>query len=99
MADTTISKHLKTYTEITFRRSKSLKDKLVHGHYELKAGTQNKSKGTIPCNKCNFYRYIFKAAEMTLPNGLLFRPQFLATYQSIVVEWCTLCYAVAVHTT
>lgn len=91
LADDTVSKYLKTYPEITFRRWRSLKDSLVHSHHQSKIENKNKCRGTFPCNKCIFCRYIYGAQQITLPDGHIYKPQFLVNCQSVGVVYIMLC--------
>lgn len=75
---------IKDYPEITYKRSWSLKDNFVHSHYAPKSAILNKAKGTRPCHKRNFCRYIHSSSHVTLPDGRQHKPKFSATCLSIV---------------
>lgn len=79
--DAKVSKHLKDFPEITFRRSQSLRDTLVHSHYAPKSLTKTRSRCTRPCHKCNFCCHLYASSHINLPNGRLYRPNFLVTCQ------------------
>lgn len=91
MGDPNVSKHLKDHPGITYRRSRSIRDHIVHSHYAPLSATDTKNKGTKPCHKCDFCRYIYASRNIILPNGQLYNPNFLATCQSIGVVYRMIC--------
>lgn len=85
MVDDRVSKHLKPYPEITFRSSRSLRDTLVHSHHDASITTPVESrKGSRPCHKCQFCRFIYAARGIMLSNGRFFQTQFLC---HLPVHW------------
>lgn len=91
MGDDNVSKNLNQYPKITFRRSRSLRDSFVHSHYTPQIGISNNAKGTRPCHKCNYCQYIHAAYSITLPNGCLHKPKFMATCQLFGMVYIMLC--------
>lgn len=83
MGDPNVSKHLKDHPEITYRCSRSVRDHIVHSHYAPPSKDKTNIKGTRPCHKCDFCRYIYSSRNIALPNRQVYNPNFLATCQSI----------------
>lgn len=91
MSDETVSKHINTYLEITFKRSRSPRDKLVHSHHISQVISSREPKGTRPFHKCSFCRYVHSAMTVALPNGHVHRPDFSVTCQSIGIFYIIQC--------
>lgn len=91
MGDPRVSKHLKNYPEITFRRSQSIKDRIVHSHYDPSPISTSSNRGTRPCHKCDFCRYIHATRTIALPNGRLYAPKFAVTCQSVGIVYLMTC--------
>lgn len=92
LADSTISKYVKAYPEITFRGSRSFKDNLVHSHHYPKQMDPHACTGTFPCGRCHFCRFIRGGGcEITLSDEYDYRSCFLASCQSVGVVYIMLC--------
>lgn len=92
MGDEKVAKHLNPYPEITFRRCRSLRDSLVHSHYEShSAKIKETDRGSRPCHQCSYCRYILASRSLLLPNDHLFKPRFAVTCQSIGIVYIMLC--------
>lgn len=63
-SDPDISECLPTQAGITFRKGRSLRDRLVHSHYEppMQEGTwlQRKPTGMFRCGQCKAHPFIMK---------------------------------------
>lgn len=91
MGDGNVSKHLKEFPEITYKRSRSLRDKFVHSHYAPQQAAPDERKGTRPCHKCNYCRHIYASRHILLSDGRMYKPKFLATCQSIGIVYIMIC--------
>ncbi|XP_077344465.1 uncharacterized protein LOC143988608 [Lithobates pipiens] len=70
LADPITKKHIKNFPEVTFKRVPSLKDKLVHSHFEQpKLDTREVTSGTFPCGHCDVCCYVNSHTKLKLPNG------------------------------
>lgn len=76
----------------TFRRAKSLKDKLVSS--EFKGGCSKdpcKRPGTFRCGECNYCQFMNTSKSITLPNGEKYRSKHYANCRTIGVVYLLLC--------
>lgn len=69
LADPTLSKYLGPHPEITYRRSRSIKDCLLHSHYHKSWDRQDESLGLFRCGSCDFCHLLLEGPSFTLPNG------------------------------
>lgn len=88
--DDVIAKYVNPYPQITYRKSRSLKDQLVHSHLMPRQGGSS-CRGTAPCGRCEFCRFPMNPAELALPNGRICKPHFFANCQSIGVVYYMVC--------
>lgn len=68
-ADRVIKKYIKSYPDITYRRSPSLKDRLITSHHSPIQASPLTTFGTLPCGKCDVCQFIYDSREILLPNG------------------------------
>lgn len=83
MADSTISKNIKPYPEITFKRAPSLKDRLVTSHHVRTGIQMSTSTGTFSCGHCDICPFICNKDVTILPNGNTHELKFRITCQKI----------------
>lgn len=88
--DDVISKYVNSYPQITYRKSISLKNQLVHSNLMPKLGGQS-CRGTAPCGRCEFCKFLMNSAEFVLPNGSIYKPRFFANCQSVGVVYYIVC--------
>lgn len=89
-ADEIISKYIQPYPQITYRKSRSLKDQLVHSHLKTTTSGGN-HRGTAPCGRCEFCRFLTNSTEILLPSGGSFGPNFFVNCRSIGVVYIMKC--------
>lgn len=68
-ADPIISKYVKTYPDITYRRSPSLRDRLIKSHHSIDTSHAPTATGTYQCGKCDVCAFVTNSRTVTLPNG------------------------------
>ncbi|XP_040204409.1 uncharacterized protein LOC120936256 [Rana temporaria] len=90
-ADSTITKYVKPYPEITFKRTPSLRDRLVTSHHTRRDIQMSISTGTFPCGHCDICPFISNNNVTFLPNGKTHKPKFRITCQSIGVVYLASC--------
>lgn len=76
--DPILTKYVNSKPEITFRRSRSLRDKLTSSHYTNRLSSHTPANGMTQCGKCPFCPWIKVGTSFMLPNGELFVPNFHA---------------------
>ena len=91
LADNTISKYIKPYPEITFKRTPSLRDRLVQSHHTRKECETSTIKGTFSCGNCDICRFIYTNDVTLLPNGRIHKLKFRVTCQSVGVVYLASC--------
>lgn len=94
--DDVIAKYVNPYPQLTYRKSRSLKDQLVHSHLMPRQGGSSR-RGTAPCGKCEICRFLFNSAELALPNGRIYKPHFFVNFQSIGVVYYLVCVCQAFY--
>lgn len=76
----------------SFKRVKSIKDKLIMSEYRGKLDQAPcKYKGTYMCGTCRYCKYMYTTRNPTLPNGQIFRPKHFANCKTIgviYILWC-----------
>lgn len=96
-ADQKIMKFFKPYPEITYRRSKLLRDTLVTSHHKIRESVKNKMPDTYPCGKCNFCHFILNAKCVILPNNTTWTPRHRTTCQIIGAVYRMKCFCGAFY--
>lgn len=82
-ADPIIRKCVREVPEITFRRVPSLKDHLVHSHFDtVSLSGTNAIYGTFPCGHCDICQFIDQKSKFKLPNGKWHSIKFRVTFQT-----------------
>lgn len=78
--DPILRKYVNTYPEIVFRRTNSLRDKLVFSHYTAyKPYAPKLPLGTSRCGNCTFCPWVLPGHQVLLPNGEVYYPKFSTT--------------------
>lgn len=91
-ADPVVSKHINPFPEITYRRVPSLKDRLVHSHFQDTSKNKKSSHiGISPCGKCDICRYVENTSQFLLPNGQWHLIKFNATCQTPGIIYLAQC--------
>lgn len=75
----------------TFRRTKSLEDKLVSSEFKSDKKDPCKLVGTFPCGGCNHCRYMNINRHLTLLNGEFFKPRHCANCKTKGIVYLLLC--------
>lgn len=90
-ADQKINKFIKSYPEITFKRSKSIKHTMVASHHIGNKVSKIDKPGTYPCGKCNYCSFILRGENVNLPNNTSWTPRHRITCQSVSAVYIMKC--------
>lgn len=74
--DPIIKKYIGPFPQITFRRARSLGDKLTSSYYSTTPKHKQLKQGISQCGKCSFCPWIKVGKTFILPNGETFTPKF-----------------------
>lgn len=74
--DPILSKYINSKPDITYKRSRSLRDKITSSHYTTHQTQHVSSNGMTRCGKCSFCLWIREGSTFVLPNGENFPPNF-----------------------
>lgn len=89
-SDKTIARFIHSKPQIGFRRTPSLKDKLVHSHFKNNDDQMADIPvfGTVCCSKCAECQVMRNVRKFRLPNGRMFFPRQHITCQTVdLVNW------------
>lgn len=90
--DPSISKLNSEQHQITFRRARSLKDRLVHSHYQADSRKDPcGSCGTFPCNNCNFCKFIDNRISTQFINGQTLKHKHFVNCRTKGVIYLMMC--------
>lgn len=92
--DAILNKYVKNYPEITFRRAKSIRDKVTRSHFDTLNGvgeSQGQTNGTWKCEKCDFCSWIYVNQSMYLPNGKMHTIHHFVDCQTIGIVYIMFC--------
>lgn len=91
-ADPIAVKYIREFPEITFRRVPSLKDRLVHSHFDnVPLPTTQINTGTDPCDQCDVCEFVDHKSQFKLPNGTWHSIKFRVTCQTPSVIYLAQC--------
>lgn len=90
-ADKTIKKYIKSQPQITYRRSPSLRDKIIASHHAPKEDATLTSFGTFPCGNCDVCDFVYDACETPLPNSQINKIKHKVTCQSVGIVYLATC--------
>ncbi|XP_040212985.1 uncharacterized protein LOC120943646 [Rana temporaria] len=93
--DPILSNYIGQRPDITFKRSRSLRDKLTSSHYKTNSNQQRPPNGMMRCGRCNFCPWVREGTTFSLPNGEIFTPNFYAdcNTQGIIYLMTCSCHA------
>lgn len=90
-ADTVIKKYIKPYPNITYRRSPSLRDRLITSHHSPIQVSSSTTHGTFPCGKCDICQFIYDSREVPLLNGSTYTIKHTVTCQTVGIVYLATC--------
>lgn len=90
-ADHTIKKYIQPQPQITYRRSPSLRDKVITSHHAPKPEFSSSVIGTFPCGHCDICEFIYDVREKPLPNGQRHKIKHKVTCQTTGIVYLATC--------
>lgn len=90
LADPIANKYVDKYPQITYRRAKSLKDRLTQSHHNTSLPTCP-FPGIFSCNKCDKCSFLPNYNEQILPNGLIHKIKYRVTCQTTGMVYLMQC--------
>lgn len=91
-ADPRIKPYITNVTQITFKKAKSLRDRLFHSHLASNDSTQHCDRvGTFKCNHCNICSFIQECSKIRLPNGSGFHAKHFVDCKTAGVVYLFIC--------
>lgn len=76
---------------ITFKRVKSIKDRVVHSHHNPVSTTVPALTGTFSCGACDICSFISNKSDILLPNGMTHSIKHRVTCQTPGVVYIMQC--------
>lgn len=67
--DPILRKYIKEYPQLTYRKGRSLKDRLVQSHFQEASPMIKARKGMYKCGICEYCNWILEGPSFVLPNG------------------------------
>lgn len=91
--DPVVSKYVANKPEITYRRSRSIGDSLVHSHYAPAAPPTGVTggKGTFKCGNCDQCPWIREGTGCPLPRGGYYKSKTYADCSTTGIVYLAMC--------
>lgn len=82
---------MKEYPQVTYKKCRSLKDHLVHSHFQEVMGPSEDLKGMFRCGSCKYCDLFLEGGSFILPNCRVHRIEHFVYCQSKCVIYIALC--------
>lgn len=89
--DPIVNKYISNFPQITYKKCRSLKDPLVHSHFQDLSRTSEQEIGMHKSEACDYCNWILEGASFTLSNGDIFKMKFHADCQTKGMLYIVFC--------